>query len=75
MPITIEQCLNLAECARVDRSLLPNHKGVVDRKLLARLAENRELLRAIGDDAAHEELCAELRAESTRISHALAAYE
>ena len=48
MALTIATCLKLAEAARCDASLLPNHKGTVDRMLTDKLdAEKFSFIRAL----------------------------
>lgn len=76
--IGLERLLALAELARADRTLLPNHLGTVDRLLRQKLADAEELIEVLepNESEAHAaELLPGLRAESARIRHALGAYE
>ena len=76
--IGLERLLALAELARADKTLLPNHRGTVDRLLRQKLDDAEELIEVLEPNAseAHAaELLPGLRAESARIRHALGAYE
>lgn len=75
MPIvTWVTCLDLAEKARRDPSLRSDHRGTVDRLLTNRLAEDKQLLAAISDDADEADLVHKLEGEIAAIEHALTAY-
>lgn len=76
--IGLERLLALAEMARADRTLLPNHLGTVDRRLRQKLAENEDLISVLEPCESEKhaaELLADLREESERIQHALSVYE
>lgn len=76
--IGLEKLLALAEMARADKSLLPNHLGTVDRLLRQKLDDAEELIDILAPNESEEhaaELLPGLRDESERIRHALSAYE
>ncbi|EWS66505.1 hypothetical protein Y695_00196 [Hydrogenophaga sp. T4] len=75
--IGLVRLLALAEMARTDKSLLPNHLGTVDRLLGQKLADNQELINLLEPNECEEhaaELLTGLRAESERIRYALGVY-
>ncbi len=74
MALHIATCLKLADQARNDTSLLPNHLGTVDRMLCDKLDDDRKLLNAIGSDIDHQSMADELRTEIAAIEYALTAY-
>lgn len=71
--------LELAEYARRDPSLVPNHKGVVDRYLRRRLDDNIEIIAAINQTSAlidiEREMVQECAAENVIIRNALSVYD
>lgn len=74
MALNIATCLKLAEHARNDTSLLPNHLGTVDRMLCDKRDEDNYLLSLIDGDSEQQAMANELREEVTAIEHALTAY-
>lgn len=66
--------LELAEAARTDQSLLPNHLGTVDRDLSHERAEISSLLSLLEGDESESEFKASLAAKLSAIDHALTAY-
>jgi hypothetical protein len=73
MSLRLPKLLDLAELARADASLLPNHLGTVDRKLREHLAERKSLLTALADSN-EVDLVADLQRDRAAIEHALTAY-
>lgn len=74
MALNIATCLKLAEQARNDASLLPNHLGTVDRMLCDKRDEDNHLLSLIDGDSEQQAMANELREEVSAIEHALTAY-
>lgn len=74
MSITFEKYLELAELARVDKSLHENHSNSVVLALKAKKTENTELLDKIAGTFDEYGLIARLERENRQIDHALTAY-
>jgi hypothetical protein len=71
--LLLPQLLALAEKARVDPDLIPNHRGTVDRKLREHLDDCNQVLAAM-EGAGDFEFESSLREEREAISNALTAY-
>ncbi len=70
----LDSLLRLAEAARQDRSLLPNHRGTVDKDLTREREEIADLLDRLAGDQSDTDLIAELTSKLAAINHALTAY-
>jgi len=72
-PVT-QKWLTAAEYAKADPTLIPNHRGTVDKALVAIMAENTDLLNRIAGCADIEDVEASLEAENAAIKSALEVY-
>ena len=70
----LNKWLAAAAYAKADPTLIPNHRGTVDRALKAIRAENTALLEKIGDAPTLEDVVTSLRTELVAIDAALQVY-